>query len=85
MGKIIVIMKITPKEEQIDSAIAELKAIKSGEVKDVQKIPIAFGIEIIKTAILIEEKKEGALEELQKEVSALKSVEEAEVENMTLL
>ena len=43
-------MKITPKEEQIDSAIAELKAIKSGEVKDVQKIPIAFGIEIIKTA-----------------------------------
>ncbi|MDD5148251.1 MAG: hypothetical protein PHH08_02190 [Candidatus ainarchaeum sp.] len=85
MGKTIVIMKITPKEDKIEEAIAELKAIKNGAVKDVQKVPIGFGIEIIKTAILIEEKKEGALEAMQKEVSALKNIENAEVENMTLL
>ncbi|MDD5162792.1 MAG: hypothetical protein PHD95_01140 [Candidatus ainarchaeum sp.] len=85
MGKTIVIMKITPKEEQIETALKEIKAIKNGTVKDIQKVPIGFGIEIIKAAILIEEKKEGALEALQKEVSSLKSIEEAEVENMTLL
>jgi translation elongation factor EF-1beta len=85
MGKTIVILKITPKEEQIENAIKELEGIKKGIAKDIQKVPIGFGIEIIKAAILIEEKKEGALEALQKEVSSLKSIEEAEVENMTLL
>jgi translation elongation factor EF-1beta len=85
MGKTIVIMKITPKEGRIEKAIEELKAVKNGTVKDIQKVPLGFGIEIVKAAILIEEKKEGALEALQKEVSALKNIEEAEVENMTLL
>jgi len=59
--------------------------VKSGEAKDVKREPIGFGVEIIKAAILIEEKKEGALEALTKEVNELDSVEEAEVEGMTLL
>jgi translation elongation factor EF-1beta len=85
MGKTIVIYKFTPKEDKIDEAMKEIRALKKGTVKDVQKVPVAFGIEILKAAILIEEKQQGALEALQEEVSKLENVEESEVENMTLL
>ncbi|HLD58801.1 MAG TPA: hypothetical protein VI977_04140 [archaeon] len=85
MGKTIVIFKITPKEDQIDNAIADLKKIKKGIVKDVQKFPIGFGIEILKAAILIEEKADTALAELEQEISSIESIENSEVENMTLL
>jgi len=85
LGKTIVIFKITPKEDQIDNAIADLKKIKKGIVKDVQKFPIGFGIEILKAAILIEEKADTALAELEQEISSIESIENSEVENMTLL
>ncbi|MBN1940912.1 MAG: hypothetical protein JW772_01895 [Candidatus Diapherotrites archaeon] len=85
MGKTVVIMKITPKEEQIDRAMADLKTVKSGALQDVQKVPVAFGIEILKAAFTIEEKAENALSELEEEVAKLDSIENSEVENMTLL
>jgi len=85
MGKTIVIFKVTPKEDMIDKAIEDLKALKKGTTKDVQKVPVGFGIEILKAAVLIEEKAESALSELETEIAALDSVESSEVENMTLL
>lgn len=79
------IFKIKPKElDKIDNAIEEIKKIKTGVVKDIKKVPIGFGIEIIKAAVLFEEKKED-IESATKEINALPSVEEAEVDGMTLL
>jgi translation elongation factor EF-1beta len=86
MGKTIVIYKIKPVDfEKIDETIEQIKSLKNGEVKDIQKEPIGFGVEIVKAAILIEEKKEGALDALTSEITSLSSVEEAEVDGMTLL
>lgn len=85
VGKTLVIFKIKPKDfEKIDEAIEEIKKIKTGTVKDVKKVPIGFGIEIIKAAVLFEEKKED-IEGATKEICSLPNVEEAEVEGMTLL
>jgi translation elongation factor EF-1beta len=86
MGKAMIIFKIKVKEpEEIDKAVAAIKGIKSGQVKDVKKFPIGFGIELIKAGILIDDKKEGSLEALTAEISSLPEVEEAEVEGMTLI
>ena len=86
MGKMMVIVKINPKDmEKIEETIEQVKAIKSGEVKDIRKEAIGFGVQIIRAGILIPEKQEGALEALTQELNALSLVEEAEVEGMTLL
>ncbi len=85
VGKTLVIFKIKPKElGDIDKAIEEIKKIKTGTVKDIKKVPIGFGVEIIKAAVLFEEKKED-IEGATKEINSLPTVEEAEVEGMTLL
>jgi translation elongation factor EF-1beta len=85
VGKTLVIFKIKPKDlEQIDAAMQQVKTIKKGTVKDVQKVPIGFGVEIIKAAVLFEEKKED-IEGATQELMALSLIEEAEVEGMTLL
>ena len=80
-----VIFKIKPKDfEQIDEAMEQVKGIKAGIVKDIKKVPLGFGIEIIKAAVLFEEKKED-IEGATKEICALSLIEDAEVEGMTLL
>ena len=85
MGKTLVIFKIKPKDfEKIDEAMEQVKTIKKGIVKDIKKVPIGFGIEIIKAAVLFEEKKED-IEGATQEIAALPLIEEAEVEGMTLL
>ena len=82
--KTLVIMKIKPVDlEKIDETMEALKG--AGDLKDVKKEDIGFGIQIVKAGFLISEKEEGALAALEKAVAGLSSVEESEVEAMTLL
>ncbi len=84
--KTMLIIKIKPKElGQIDAAVAAVRGIKSGQVMDVKKEPIGFGIEVIKAGILVDSKDEGAVDRVTDELSALAEIEEAEIEGMTLL
>lgn len=86
MGKTMVIYKITlPDMEKIDGVENAVRGVKSGELKDLKREPIGFGIEVIKAGFLIPEKEEGALEKLTKELQELPDVENVEVEGMTLL
>ena len=86
MGKTVVIYKVTPKDmEKLEETIEQLKGVKLGEVRDIKKEEIGFGIIVIKAAVLIEEKDETVLEKLTAELNALSAVEEARVEGMTLL
>lgn len=86
MGKTIVIYKITPKDmEKLEETIEQIKGIKLGEVRDIKKEEIGFGITVVRTAVLIAEKDETVLEKLTAELNALSAVEEARVEAMTLL
>ncbi len=86
MGKTLVIFKITASEmEELESIANAIPKIKNGEVKDVKRQPIGFGIEVIRAAVLIPEKQDAALDAVTKELQQIPSVEEVEVESMTLL
>lgn len=86
MGKIFLIYRVKAKEmDKLEGCEKEIGDIKSGEVKDIKREGLGFGIEMIKAGIIVEEKKEGAVEAVTAELNSLKSVEEAELEAMTLL
>ena len=86
MGKTVLIYKINAKDmEKIDETLEAIKHVKNGEFRDAKKIPIAFGAEFIKAAFTVPEKDDKAVEELTKELNSLDSVEDAEMQEMTLL
>jgi len=81
-----VIYKINANDmEKIDETLESLKAVKNGEFTDAKKIPIAFGAEFIKAAFTVPEKDDKAVEELTKELNQLPLVEDAEMQEMTLV
>jgi len=85
-GKTLLIIKINPKDmENVDATAEAVKTIKTGEVKDVQKVSIGFGAEIVKAGILVNEKEDGAMDAVLEEINNLPDVEDAEIEGMTLL
>ncbi|MEK6957422.1 MAG: hypothetical protein AABW99_00365 [archaeon] len=84
--KTLLILKINAKDlEKLDATVKAVKGIKSGEVKDVKREPIGFGVEVIKAGILVNSKDEKAIDRVLEEVKKLKEVEDAEIEGMTLL
>lgn len=86
MGKTFVIFKVNPKDmEQLDVCEKELRACVNGQCKDVQRAPIGFGVVVLKAGFLIPEKQDDALDLLTSEIKALPSVEDVEVEGMTLV
>ena len=86
MGKTVLIYKINAKDmDKVDETLESLKSVKNGEFSDAKKIPIGFGIEVIKAAFTVAEKDDKAVEELTKELNALPLVEDAEMQEMTLL
>jgi translation elongation factor EF-1beta len=85
-SKTMLIIRVKPEEmEKIDKIIESIKKIKTGEVREVRKEPIGFGIELIKAGILVPSEDETMPEKVIKEITKIKGVEEAEVEGMTLL
>ena len=86
MGKTLLIYKINAADmEKIDETVEAIKSVKNGEFRDARREPIGFGVEIIKAAFTVPEKDDKVVEELTKELNSLKVVEEAEVQEMTLL
>ncbi len=86
MGKTVLIYKINAKDMQkVDETLESLKSVKNGEFRDAKKMPIGFGIEVIKAAFTVAEKDDKAVEELTKELNQLPLVEKAEMQEMTLL
>jgi len=71
--------------EKIDEALESLKTVKKGEYRDGKKIPIAFGAQFIKAAFTVPEKDDKVVEELTKEINDLPLIEDAEMQEMTLL
>lgn len=85
MGQTLVIYKIYPDEPGAEVEVEKsLWKIKIGEVKDVKKEPLAFGMYILRVAILLPEKEEP-MNELEAEIRAIPKVQNVEVETMTLL
>ena len=86
MGKTLIIYKVnTVDMEKLDETIEALKTAQKGEFRDAKRIPIGFGAEVIKAAFTVPEKDDNAVEELTKELNEMELVEEAEMQEMTLL
>lgn len=83
--KTLLILRINAKNQENEKALKQLKTTKTAELKDLKEEEIGFGIKVIKAVYLIKEKDEQAAEKLVKEISAMESVENAEVVAMTLL
>lgn len=83
MGKALAIYRIYP-EENYDLAriIAELG--KLPDVRGIQREPIAFGLEVIKIGLLIDDKT-GDVEGLEKRMRAIKGVKDVESIDVTLV
>ncbi len=87
-SKTLVILKITTDDmDNFDAMVDGVKNLKAegAEVRETKIEPIAFGIKVLKTAILLPEKDDSALDKLTAAVQAVKHVESVEVEGMTLL
>ncbi len=79
-------MKIYPVELEDSVKIEKsIKGITNGEVKDVRLEPIAFGLELVKIAVVIPDKEDGAMAKLEEEIKALPGVKDIEIEGVTLL
>ncbi|MBI5553693.1 MAG: hypothetical protein HY917_03025 [Candidatus Diapherotrites archaeon] len=87
MGKLLVIFRINPLEqEQAEETLAAVKALKSiGELKDIKMDSPGFGIKIVKAAFVLPNEKEDEIETLTQQLNALELVENAENDGMTLL
>ena len=89
MGKMILIYKISP--EGIDETNKIEKEIKEktkefGELRDIRKTPIAFGLEAITIALVVEAKgTEGITEKIEQALKEIPGVSSVENTGMNLL
>ena len=86
MGQALVIFKIYPEGlEEVEKVEAAVRELKEGDVKEVRREPIAFGLELVKAGIVIPDKEDGRMEKLEDAVRAIPGVKEVEVEGVTLI
>lgn len=86
LGKTLAIFRVKPNEDSTpNECIGELKGVKSGKFADAKENPIGFGIVVIKAAFMLAEKDDEAVNKVTAELNKMKTVEEAELEGLTLL
>jgi len=88
MGKAMVIFKISPQPENINEVEAAVKAISIPDVKfqDIKRVPIAFGIEIIKVGFIVPDKTDGIIPAIEEALNKIEGLtQEAEMEGATLI
>ena len=83
-----VIFKISPEPEKIDEVEAALKAIDVPDAKfqDLKRIPVAFGIEIIKVGFIVPDKTDGIIPAVEAALNKIDGLtQEAEMDGATLI
>ncbi len=86
MGKTLVIIKVFPddveKQEEVEK---KLKELKTGELREIKKEPLAFGLNVFRIAVALPEKEAGNMDKLEQELQNIDGVSQFEVEASTLL
>ncbi|MEM0372354.1 MAG: hypothetical protein QXO69_00715 [archaeon] len=83
MGMAMAVYKIYPKEgHDINALFNELQ--KHPRVKSLKKEPIAFGLELIKIGVLMDDKKDKP-EEIEADIRRIDGIGEMECEDVTLI
>lgn len=80
MGKVMVVYRVYP-EDGVDLDKLSSALWKTDKVKAVQREPIAFGLEVIKVGLLLDDKTDNPLqsEENLRKVPGVKILEELDV------
>jgi len=83
MGMAMAVYKIYPEEgKNIDELIEELN--KFEKIKSIKKEPIAFGLEVVKIGVLMDDKKDKP-EEIEQEIKKTPGIKEMECEDVALI
>jgi len=83
MGMAMIVYKIYPEEKKdINELMNELK--KNERIKSIIKEPIAFGLEVIKIGVIMDDKKDQP-EQIEQEIRKTPGIKEMESEDITLI
>ncbi len=85
MGKMVVIYKVTAEDMENLPEIEEKIKNSKLNISDMKKIPIAFGIELLKLAVMLPDKDEQAMNNATKTLQEIAGEENVEIETMTLV
>ena len=78
-----IVYKIYPEEgKNINELMDELK--KNERIKSIKKEPIAFGLEVIKIGVIMDDKKDQP-EQIEQEIRKTAGIKEMESEDITLI
>ena len=83
MGKAFAIYKIYPEEGfTIDQIMDSLK--KFEKIKSMQKLPIGFGVELLKIGVIMDDKLDSP-ETIEQEIKGTPGIKEMECDDITLI
>ena len=85
MGNALIIFKISADPENLEAVEAKLKEVTAGKFQESKREPIGFGIEVIKVGYVIPDKTDGVMPALEKAVSEIEGINDAEVITVTLI
>ena len=88
MGKAMVIFKVSPNPENIESVEKAIKKIDVADAKfqDIKREPIGFGIEIIKVGYIVPDKTDGIIPALEEALNSIDGLsQEIEMIGATLI
>jgi len=83
MGKAMIVYKIYP-DEGVDLSELENKIKQLEKVTEVKREPIAFGLELLKVALVIDDKKEKP-EVYEEELKKIPGIKNMETESINLI
>ena len=83
MGMAMAVYKIYPEDgKNLDELIEALN--KHEKIKSIKKEPIAFGLEVLKIGVLMDDKKDNP-EEIEQEIKKIPGIKIMECEDVTLI
>ena len=83
MGKAMIVYKVYP-EEGVDLGELEERIRKIEKVTDIKREPIAFGLELLKVAMVMDDKKEKP-EEYENQLKAVPGIKNMETDSINLI
>lgn len=85
MGDVALVYKITAEDQQeLANIEAEIKKINCGKLQWSKREPFVFGMELVKVAIVVPDKVDGAVDKVEEYLQKIKGVSNVELETMTL-
>jgi len=85
VGDVALVYKVTAEDqENLPSIEAEIKKINCGKLQWVKREPFVFGTELIKAAIVVPDKVDGAVDKVEEYLTKIKGVSNVDLETMTL-